>query len=90
LGSGPGTNISLFIDLDYRYYSVEGLLSAIQISKERFPYPFICQADFTKILLFQTNTFSMVADRSVITHNKDSADNIFKKFPGLLYLMAYL
>lgn len=84
IGCGSGANIPIFLDLNYKYYSIEGSHSAIQIVKKRFPGICIFEADFTRGFPFQSNFFDLVVDRSAITHNKNHIDKIFQEVHRVL------
>jgi SAM-dependent methyltransferase len=74
LGCGAGANIPFFKELGVRYYAVEGSPAIVERLRERFPdlKDNIVVGDFTQEIPLE-GRFDLVADRSSLTHNSDSA-----------------
>ncbi|MCA9459999.1 MAG: class I SAM-dependent methyltransferase [Nanoarchaeota archaeon] len=70
LGCGAGANISLFKELGYEYYGIEGSPTIVEEIHKKYPELSnnIIVGDFTKDLIFNFK-FDYIIDRSSLTHN---------------------
>jgi len=70
IGCGPGPNIGFFLDLDAKYYGIDGSETALEIARDRFPSvaDHLIQGDFTEHLP-EGGPYDLIVDRSALTHN---------------------